>query len=244
MEKWPLTVTCFYWSDPKAKRREFYKYTPEHVYILKRMVKRNLTIPHDFVCVTDKPEQFDEQINTVPLDRKTFIPGTMFAKLMLWRRDIGDIIGGNRILYLDLDCVIIDSLDPIVDRPENVVLWHNPKFKGPTGKRTKYNTSIILLTAGTKPKLYEKFKPKQHPAELKKFCTGDDQGWVSYKLGWDEAHWTDMDGIYTISSLKGWRTPGVTTELPENARIIFFSGKRTPQMEETQAKCPWIRRYI
>lgn len=222
MDRRPLTVTCFYWDDPKAKRRKFYSYTPDHVYLLKRMVERHLSMQHEFVCITDKPEQFEGKINTVLLDRKTFIPRTMFAKLMLWRPDIGSIIG-ERILYLDLDCVIIDSLDPIVDRSEDVVLWHNPKFKGRTGRRTRYNTSIMLLTAGARPHLYEKFKPKVHPAELKTFCTGDDQGWVSHKLSWtDEAHWTDADGIYTVSSLKDWLTPGVTIELPENARIIFF----------------------
>ena len=239
-----LTVVCFFWHDDQAKRRKIYTYTPEHVYVLKRMVERHLTIPHKFVCITDSPEEFGGKIDTVLLDKTTFLPGTMLAKLMLWRRDIGSIIG-ERILYLDLDCVIIGSLDPIVDRPEDVVLWWNPHYKGPNHNRTRYNTSIILITAGARPHLYEDFDPKRHPAELKKFCSGDDQGWVSYKLNWKhEAYWTDKDGIDSVSTLKDWLSPGVSTEPPQNARIIFFAGKRIPQMEEMRAKYPWIRRYI
>ena len=239
----PLTIVCFYWSDANAKCRNIYTYTPDHVYLLKRMVERNLTVPYEFKCVTDSPEQFEDKINTVLLDKTTFVPGTRYAKLMLWRHDIGSIIG-ERILYLDLDCVIPRSLDPIVDQSEDVVLWRNPNFQGPEKRRARYNTSIMLIRAGARPQLYEDFDPKRHPVELRKVWGGTDQAWISHKLSWtDEAYWTDADGIYGAGRLKDV-VPGVGTELPQNARIVFFPGSRIPHMKEIQVKHPWIEQYL
>ena len=241
MKKQPLTVVCFYWYDPQAKCRKIYRYKPEHVYLLKWMVERNLTIPHEFICVTDNPEQFEGKIKTVLLDKTTFILGTRYAKLMLWRRDIGSIIG-KRMLYLDLDCVITDSLDPVVDRTEDVVLWRNPNFGAP--RRARYNTSIMLITAGARPQLYEHFDPEYHPTHLRIWWGGTDQAWISHKLSHtEEAYWTNVDGIYGAGRLKDI-VPGVGTELPENARIVFFPGSRIPHMKETKVKHPWISEYL
>lgn len=236
-----LIVVCFLWHDPQAKCRDIYTYGPDHVRILRDMVKRNLTVPHEFVCVTDRPQQLPD-MRTVDLDRSTFVPGTRYAKLMLWRRDIGEVIG-NRILYLDLDCVVTRSLDPVVDRKEDVVLWRNPNFQGPGKRRARYNTSIMLLSAGARPQLYEEFNPRVHPALLRKVWGGTDQAWVSHKLSWDdEAYWTDADGVYGAGRLKDV-VPGVGTELPDNARVVFFPGSREPGMKSVQEKHPWIAEY-
>ena len=235
-----LTVVCFLWHDDRAKCKGIYEYTPKHVYILKQMVEENLTVPYEFKCVTDSPEQF-ENLQTVPLDKTTFVPGTRYMKLMLWRRDIGDIIG-ERMLYLDLDCVITRSLDPVVDRKADVVLWRNPNFNGK--RRARYNTSIMLIKAGARPQLYEDFDPKTHPKKLRKVRGGTDQAWISHKLSWkDEAYWTDADGVYGAGRLKDV-VPGVGTKLPSKARIVFFPGSRIPHMKEIQKQHPWIKQHL
>lgn len=209
------------------------------------MVDRHLSIPHDFVVVTDKPALFkdDNDIRVVELDKSTFVPGTRYAKLMLWRRDIGNIIG-ERMLYLDLDCVVTDSLEPIVNRKEDVVLWRNPNFQGPRKRRARYNTSMMLIKAGARPHLYEDFRPKIDPPKLRKIWGGTDQAWISHKLSWtDEAYWTDKDGVYGAGRLKDV-VPGVATKLPKNARIVFFPGSRIPHMKNIQKEHPWIPRYL
>jgi len=243
----PLKVVCFFWHDKFAKCKGIYEYTPKHVNLLKRMVERHLTVPHEFVCVTDTPEQFDGTFRTVELDKKTFVPGTRFMKLMLWRRDIGSVIG-ERMLYLDLDCVITRSLDPVVDRDADVVLWRNPNFKGQHARRARYNTSIMLIKAGARPQLYEDFAPDHHPKSLRKSWGGTDQAWVSHILDWeDEDYWTDEDGVYGAGRLirqKKSRDIGVGTELPENARIVFFPGSRIPQLRKVRQEHPWIEKYL
>lgn len=237
-----LTVTCFWWHDARAKCRNIYSYTEDHVRLVKNMVSRNLTVPHEFVVVTDQPEKFDD-IRAIEMDRTTFVPGTRYAKLMLWRKDIGDIIG-ERILYLDLDCVITDYLDPVVDRNEDVVLWRNPNFQGPDKRRARYNTSIMLIKAGARPQLYESFDKTRDPKRLRRFWGGTDQAWISHKLSWtDEAYWTDQDGVYGAGRLKDV-VPGVATKLPDNARVVFFPGSRIPHMKKIQEEHPWITQHL
>jgi hypothetical protein len=233
-----VTVTYFWWHDAKAKCRNIYEYTPDHVRVLRDMVEKNLSLPHKFVVVTDRPDKIPD-LSTIPLDKTTFIPGTRFAKLMMFRRDIGSVIG-ERILYLDLDCVVTGSLDPLVGRHEDLVLWRNPNFGAK--RRARYNTSIMLIKAGCRPELYENFNPEIHPAKLRKAWGGTDQAWLSVKCSPDEAHWTSKDGIYNVGRLSNI-VPGVGTELPENARIVFFPGAHEPSMKSVKEKHPWITRY-
>lgn len=89
-----MRVICVKWGD---------KYGPEWVYNLRAMVRRNLTIDHDFVCMTDKP------INDV-----TCVPcadglPSWWSKVGLFRP--GLFPGLN--LYIDLDVVITANLDNI-----------------------------------------------------------------------------------------------------------------------------------
>jgi len=88
-----LTVACCWWGY----------YPAEYVENLQKAVQKYLTVPHRFVCLTDN----DAPCETLPLD--TDLPGNM--KLMsLYRPDNG--LEG-RILALDLDSLIVGSLDDI-----------------------------------------------------------------------------------------------------------------------------------
>lgn len=232
-----LTVTCFLWTDPTRKSRGHdYTFTPDHVVILRNMVARHLTIPHEFVCVTDKPFRA-EGIRCVPLDMTKHVPGTVFARLMLRRPDIGGYLG-KRICNLDLDCVVVGSLDDIVGRSEDSVFWRNPNYPAPG--RAFYQTSIQLFTAGARSELWNDFDPTWTPTWVNRRYGGAEQAWVSERLSWDEAHWDESHGIYGAGRLGG---KGVYSELPDNARIVFFPGNREPSQPETQAKHPWIKEH-
>jgi hypothetical protein len=231
-----ITVACFLWFDPHGKNNDIYVYGPEHVAILKRMVARHLTLPHRFVCITDRKPSELPGIDTVPIDKTYHIARSRFVKLMTFRPDAAEAIG-TRILQLDLDTVIVRNIDALVDRPEDLVLWRNPNFGGP--KRARYNTSMVLLTAGSRPEFWDRFDPSRTPAMLRKDWGGTDQAWISHLASADEAHWTDADGVYGAGRLLDI-VPGVQTRLPDNARIVFTPGRRMPAMGETQASHPWI----
>lgn len=235
-----ITVACYLWYDPKGKCNTTYLYDAHHVQLLKSMVDRHLSIPHRFVCITDRAPSALPGVEVVPIDMRYHVPGTRFVKLMTFRPDVDEVIG-ERILQLDLDTVITGNIDSIASRTEDLVLWRNPNFG--VRRRARYNTSIVLLRAGSRPELWKDFDVKKMPPKLHKLTGGTDQAWVSYRADSDEAHWTDRDGIYGAGRLHDI-VPGVRSELPANARIVFFPGKREPGMEETQKRHPWIREHL
>jgi len=86
-----VTVMCVFWGD---------KFSKDYVYNLKTAVERNTTVPHKFVCLTD---QLLDGVETL-----TLRPGLTgwWNKMQMFD---GRVKG--RIVYLDLDTIIIDNID-------------------------------------------------------------------------------------------------------------------------------------
>jgi len=93
-----LTVWSLCWGD---------KYPDYAVQRLKRTAKENLTIPHQFVCITER----DIPFVPVTLKPPTPWPG-WWGKLGLFKPGVAT----ERNLWLDLDVVITGSLDELVER--------------------------------------------------------------------------------------------------------------------------------
>ena len=241
-----LTVACYYWIDPA--RRRSYQLTPEDVRIWDSMIARNLTLPHRRVCITHRPDLIDF-METIPIYDSKHVPGTCALKLMTWHRDVEEILG-KRIVVMDIDCVVTGNLDPLFDRPEDVVLWKNPNYEK-DGRRGFYQGSMQLLAAGARPFLFDDFDPKTTPRMLNRRFGGAEQAWISERLNtswpepgweWTEPHWTEADGVYGAGRLfDGKVGAGVQTELPDNARIVFTPGDRAPSQPQVQEAHPWIR---
>lgn len=75
-------------------------YFPKYVRVLRDAVRRNLTIPHRFVCLTDVD---------VPCERIPLIHGwpSFYSKIELFRPGLFD----GPVLYLDLDTVVHGNID-------------------------------------------------------------------------------------------------------------------------------------
>jgi hypothetical protein len=243
-----LTVVSFFWVDPARQRS--YQVTPDDVRIWDRMVARNLTVPHRRICVTHRPDLIDF-METVPLDIAKHVPGTCLVKLMAHRPDIADILGG-RILTMDIDCIVVGSLDAIVQRDEPAVWWKNPNFEV-GGRRGFVQGSMQLFSAGATASLWEDFDPHTTMPVVKRRFGGAEQAWISERLNalwpdagweWNIPHWTEADGVYGAGRLfNGKMGAGVQTELPANARIVFTPGDRSPSQPEMRARHPWIERF-
>ena len=243
-----ISVICYFWVD-KARARS-YAVTPEHVRTWDAMMARNITIPHRRICVTHRPDLIDF-METVPLDTTKHVPGTCAVKLMHWREDIAPILG-KRIAAFDIDCVVTGSLDEILSREEDVLLWKNPNY-AEGGRRGFYQGSFQMLTAGARPFLYDDFDPNETPSWLNRRFGGFEQCWISERLntsypepGWDwsEAYLNEDDGMYGAGRLFNGQTDrGVTSELPENARIVFTPGNREPSQPEVQLDHPWMKDF-
>jgi hypothetical protein len=241
-----LTVTTCLWEDPARDQIRSYKFTPRHVITLRNMVRRNLAIPHEFVCLINSGEYvrplYAEGIRTVAMDMSKHVPGTVCCRLMLRRPDIGGILG-RRIVSLDLDIVITGNVDAIFGREEDNVLWRNPNYE-PGGRRAFYQSSIQLFDAGARSFLYTDFDPKVTPTWMNRRFGGAEQAWFAERLPWDEAHWDASHGIYGAGRLfDGKMGSGVGSELPENARIVSFPGNREPSQAEVKELHPWVKEH-
>lgn len=210
-------------------------YTAEHVNTLHSMVARNYPAPHTFACVTNDATGIDPRVTIIP-DAEDFaaVPSphgrgavSCYRRLALFHPDAAATIG-PRIVSLDLDCVITGDLRPLVDRPEDFIAWRDPLHR-------QYNGSLVILTAGARPQVWERFDPGRSPQEaLATGLKGSDQGWISHCLP-REATVGREDGVY---SYKWDKVRGGA--LPANARMVFFTGEPKPWAE---AGVEWIREH-
>jgi len=210
-----LTVLVWLWAQPDS----FGDYTAYHVNVFADMVRRNLSIPHRIACVTDIPEGIDPSITIIPSPREfedVRIPTwrehkpQCLRRLSMFRRDAAEIFG-QRFVCMDLDCVISGTLDSLFET--------DVPFKMACGTREgrPYNGSMMLITAGSRPQVYEQFTPERAVVAGKRFL-GSDQAWISYILGSGEPTWGSEDGVC-------WRD----SPLPqEQRRITFYPGSPKP----------------
>lgn len=243
----PLTIASFLWFDPHYRHNDKYVYSLGDVLLWRDMVDKNLTIPHEFVCITDQPEMFDgTSIRPVEIDKRCYYPNKLYQQVMAFHPD-GKELYGPRMLTMDLDVVITGNLDAIVSRKEPLVLWRNPArfpFDNPQfgGNRSLYNTSIMLIDSEANREIWNTFVA--HPHEVMKRCRAA-QEWISAFIGPDCAYWDGSHGIYRPAR---WDTPGCGVEpgkpLPENTRLVFFPGEQSkPWLEPVRRDFPWIDTY-
>ncbi len=220
-----LTVLCFYWRGELSKG---YTYGPEYVSRLKSMLARNLTAPHELVCVTDEPEGIDARV--VPMPPAVRGWGGYWPKLYAFHPN-GAALFGRRVLLLDLDVVIVAPLDDMVSRPEPFVAWAARE-----DDRARYNTSVVLMDAGAYPEVWETFDPVVSPALLasRGYARGD-QDWVSYVIT-DGATWARSgEGIESYCAMRG--------KLQPDTAIVAFNGRRSPAMKHLRKASPWIKAH-
>jgi hypothetical protein len=245
-----LTVACFKWFDRNGRYNDRFLYTAEHVNRLRRMVDRHLSTPHDFVCITDDAGGLDAGIRSIPLARG-FVErvGHRYPKLMIFRPDAGTWLG-DRILMLDLDTVIVGPLDPLLDRASDFVAWQEPDWGKPG--RGKYNSSMVLLKAGSHPEVWNRFEERNAGTSgaggAKMFS---DQGWIAEVLGERYPVWTRDDGVLSFkldiarrSLFTRRRDLTLPTRLPPHARIVFFHGGIDPSAPAFRAAHPWIGEHL
>jgi hypothetical protein len=232
----PLTVVCWKWKSALEYRSQF---NATHVNVLQRMVARHLHVPHRFVCITDDAEGIE--CETLPLweDPQVYgIPKTKpncFRRLRLFAKDAADLVG-PRYLSIDLDAIVCDDITPLVDRPEDLVIW------GDTARGTPYNGSMVLLRTGTRTKVWDEFDPVESPALGKRLgYIGSDQAWIGACLGKDEAKWGKKDGVFSFRNEIEF--PRGNGSLPKGARIVFFHGQHDPWDSKIQRRYPWIAEH-
>lgn len=157
-----MTVACVFVDGP-------YPYTPEYVYRLQKMVSKHLDRPHRFVCLTDRPSK----IPGVECRSIASLNGTVpengvgyWNKMRLYDKAMGF---SGRVLFLDLDTLAVNSLEPIVDFPSDFAIVSDElKGERPPNELDKYgrvvlrqwNASVMAFDADKYHHLWTDWKPE------------------------------------------------------------------------------------
>lgn len=232
-----LRVVCWKWKPPTGYRSHF---GPAQVNNMFHMVQRNYHKPFEMVCITDDWNGIEDGIRIVPLDsieKFAHLPSphggvnpACYRRLVMYSDEAREFIG-ERFVSIDLDAVVVNDLSPVWDVPDDFKIW------GETLRRTPYNGSMQLMTAGARRQVYDRFDPDNSPRDARKAgFDGSDQAWISYVLGPHEKRWTTHDGVYSFRLHVKTRAGA----MPKGARIIFFEGQTDPWSPFAQKLCPWI----
>lgn len=225
-----ISVVTFKWGK---------KFSADDVNRLAVQVRNNLARPHKFVCFTDNPEGIHDWIVTRPLwgDYLDFSDGC-YARLKLFGKEGRELVGSDAFLWLDLDALIVGSLDGIVDE----LMGHNVALARGLHFLPIINGSFVWNITGTETDVWEKFDlGLAHEIATTSYrqYLGTDQSWLDYML--PDAHKIGpQQGIWAYGKSPGWPMDG---SLPDNARIVFFPGK-LHTVEKAKEQSPWIERYL
>lgn len=237
-----LTVHCYLWREQGGR-----DYRPEHVNTLARMVRRHLHVPHRFVCVTDEPGDYDAGVDVVPLPEEArglaalrTPEGARFPSSYrrLWSFSPEAVVLGERLLMLDIDCVVTGDITPLVERGDDFVGWRPRHAWGRNQQRVGGGT--WLLRAGTKADVWHTFhadptRTIQRAREAGH--RGSDQAILSWQL-YDERHvWPADCGIYASQDML---RPHRHALLPADARVVHFNGTQKPW---TAGHIPWVKEH-
>ena len=191
-------------------------YAPFYVNRLFAGVKRHLSRPFRFVCVTNDPEGIRPEVECVPFAEDPGVPGrkwpNIFSKLTLFKDGFADLEGPT--LYLDLDVLITGPLDRFFD-------YHPGEF------------CIIRNWI----EFYKRIFRKENPANRHLFAKGSQKLQTRAMFHAGKVNWWPADWV---SSFKRQCIPAFPLNLflaphppPKAASIVAFHGH--PDIPEAQA---------
>lgn len=215
-----LTVVSFKWNGWRDL------YSNKHVHAQRNMLQHYLTIPHRYVCITDKPEGLD--CETYPLWKEPVVEKRpthhdSYCRLKMFSEEMAEVFPGW-VLMLDLDLLILKNIDYLITWDEFRIL---------KGGVCPYNGSMWLHKMGSRSFVWDSFDPETSPFEVPKYKTHTGKKWVGSDQGWlsiccpNERMYDANDGVHRWSTgvRKQWLTK---PQRFKDSAIIFFAGMMKP----------------
>jgi hypothetical protein len=223
-------IICMKWGS---------KYGPEYVNRLRGMVLRNLSKSVQLICLTDNATGVHPDVECIPipsLDLPSQLPERGWKKLTVFASALGNLKG--TALFLDLDVVIVNSLEPFFEHPGSFVIIHD--YKRPW--RITGNSSVFRFELGAYPDLLTNFKGNQE-AIRKRFRNEQaflsayihEHGTLTY---WPRS-WCPSFKYNSIPNwpTNYWRAPVI----PNESRIVIFHGECNPPDALAGRRNRWLR---
>jgi hypothetical protein len=231
------TVVCLKWGT---------LYGSEYVNTLYSMVSRHLSMPFRLVCFTEDARDLRAEIDVQPLPDFEEPPWeyarycSAWRKLALLQPGLAKLQG--KVLFLDLDVVIVGSLEDMFrfsDRFTMIENWYQPG---------RGQASAFCFEAGHFGDLLARYQadPIRY---LRQYRT--EQAFLSGELGpagrlaFFPDGWFASFKKHCMPSAPG-RMIGRPNRLPEQARVIVFHGRPNPPdalVGQWGSKVVWYKRW-
>jgi hypothetical protein len=193
-------------------------YSYEYVHRLHCVTEDNLTIPHDFLCLTDDPRVTGEPIIRLKHDW----PG-WWSKIELFRPDLPD----DDYLYLDLDTLILKNIDRLAEAATKVDFAMLRAFRSHHGTERPIS-GIMMGRFRNHARIYETFvtNPDAWIRDTAVHGRGPgmkgDQGFIGKMMTWNVPKIQDLVPEGYVIHKFHWNELG---KIPENAHVLEWSGK-------------------
>ncbi len=233
-----VNVVCMKWGT---------KFTPDYVNNLYHMVKRNITLPFRFFCVTEHSEGVDPAVEILPLPDFKEPPERYLRFCRAWRKlalldaPYHDLKG--KIMFLDLDVVVIGNIDCFFSYSDKLAIIENWSQPG----RLIGQSSVFCFEMGKYKHLLDKYR--DHQLEVIN-SHRTEQVYITRELGEENFDYFPDDWCKSFKFhcmpggiMNSFKTP---THIPENARIIVFHGNPNPPdaiAGRWGAKVPWYKKW-
>ncbi len=225
-----VNVICMKWGD---------KFPADYVNRLYGMVSRNLSRPFRLVCFTENGEGIRTEVEIQPLpelDIPKNLPERGWRKVSVFAKDFGGLSGPT--LFLDLDVVIVDSLDDFFTHPGSFLIAHdkhNPKNR-------EGNSSVFRYEIGQYPEVLENFTQNFERIRTE---VRHEQAYLSREMDrlgqlefWPDQWVPSFKYRCAPSWIKSWfEAPSV----PEDAKVILFHGLPNPPEAIRGISGKWYR---
>lgn len=185
-------------------------YKKEYVDLLHVQCKRHA--PNiEFVCISDDERVFGYQ--KMEHDWPKWWPKIEIFKIK------------GPVLYLDLDTLVVDSLDGMINEASKHQFVGIRDFYKDSAKLERTLGSGVMYWNGDFSYLYDIFKqdPQRHMKECTTGRWWGDQGFIEKHLKTPPAFWQDI----TPKKLVSWKVH-CKNGIPNDASIVAFHGKPKP----------------
>ena len=211
-----VNVVCMKWGD---------RYPAMFVNRLYAMVARHTSWRVRFVCFTDDPSGIRAGVECQPLPKVDYDPalGKYWPKLGLMQKDLGGLTGMT--LFLDLDLVILDTIDAFFTYPGRFLIireWKDPE-KG------YGNSSVVRYFIGAESAVLDRFHATPPQVIIEKYASKE-QNFLTKAVD-DVAFWPaewvppfNLDCLPANKIARFFARP----KKPSGGKILVFYGSITP----------------
>jgi len=220
MEK---VVICMKWGTG---------YGPDYVNVLASAVRKHLKAPYRFVCLTDDTAGVNDNVECYPIPdmglTKSNASFGAWQKVSIFKRNLYGLKG--RALFIDLDSMICDDLEPMFHFPGDLVMikeWKRPIDKVKINPLVRGASGVMSFTLGTLPHLFDTFVENREKLTRE---VRNDQRYL-WKFQKNITFWPVAD---VISFKRHLMRPPVISfflppkDIPKGTRILAFHGRPRP----------------